>query len=164
MITFKEYLVEQEKDRVPGKTMGHDLYVHKDYTDGHPKIPQKGLDWAKDRLPAGFEYTAVKYNKKDGTHSFIHSPDFDTAHEPTVGKSIKVHPDGTTKVTNPSKDPKIRHHKWQWGKDDYKGFSVPQSKARSKHWRDIVGTNKEVYSRIGSKSYCDREVVPKLNQ
>jgi hypothetical protein len=48
--------------------------------------------------------------------------------------------------------------------DHHKGFDVEDSKKRSAHWRGIVGTNKAVSSRIGTKSYWDREVVPKLHE
>lgn len=158
MKSFTEYLVEA---RIPGKKMGHDLYVHKDYTE-EAGIPQEELKQAQSKLPSDFEHTAVKYNKKDQSFSFIHSPDFNTADEPTVGKSIKVFPSGETKTTNPPKDPLIWHHKWQWVGDDYKGFDVEASKERSKQWRAVVGVNKEVSSRIGRKSYWEKEIIPQL--
>lgn len=158
MKSFTEYLVEA---RIPGKKMGHDLYVHKDYTE-EAGIPQEELKQAQSKLPSDFEHTAVKYNKKEQSFSFIHSPDFNTADEPTVGKSIKVFPSGETKTTNPPKDPLIWHHKWQWVGDNYKGFDVEASKERSKQWRAVVGVNKEVSSRIGRKSYWEKEIIPQL--
>ena len=139
--------------------MGHDLYLHKSYEH---QLPQDALTKAKSHLPSDFEYTAVKYNKQDGAFSFIHSPDFDTAHEPTVGHSIKVHPDGKVSHTKQSADPKIWHHKWQWVGPDYKGFDVEESKQRSEKWKSVVGVNREVSSRIGSKSYWEQNVVPKI--
>ena len=147
MISFKEYLAEAA---VVGKKMGHDHYVHRDYEH---VLPKDELDKAKTHLPKDFQYTAVKHNKKEGTFSFIHSHDFDTAHEPTVGDSIKVHPSGQTKLTKQSKDPKVWHHKHQWVGSDYKGFDVEQSKARSKEWKDKMGVNKHESSRIGTKGY-----------
>jgi hypothetical protein len=153
MKTFKDFLNEEKS---VGKKMGHDLYVHKDYAENHPDIPHEGLQKAKSHLPKDFDYTAVKYNKKEGSHSFIHSPDFDTADEPTVGKSIKVHASGETKVNNPPKDPLIWHGKHQWVKDDHKGFDVEKSKERHKHWKSVLGVNKDVSSRIGRKSYWDK--------
>ena len=146
MIRFKDYLVEST---IIGKKMGHDHYVHKDYEH---VLPQDELNKAKSHLPKDFSYTAVKHNKKEGTFSFIHSPDFDTAHEPTVGDSIKVHPSGQTKLTKQAKDPKVWHHKHQWVGPDYKGFDVEVSKARSKDWKDKMGVNREMSSRIGQKS------------
>lgn len=155
--TFREFLFETRK---VGKKMGHDLYVHKSYESY--VLPHDELDKAKTYLPKDFEYTAVKHNKKEGTFSFIHSPDFDTADEPTVGDSIKVHPSGHIKLTKQARDPKIWHNKWQWVGDDYKGFDVEKSKQRSKDWKAIVGVNKEISSRIGSKSYWEKNVVPNI--
>lgn len=145
MLTFKQFLSEQV-----GKKMGHDLYMHKDYEH---QLPQKELEHAKSKLPKDFEYTAVKHNKKEGTFSFIHSPDFDTAHEPTVGDSIKVHPDGSSKLTKQTNPPKVWHHKHQWVASDYKGFDVEESKRRSEEWKSKMGVNKHESSRIGSRDY-----------
>ena len=41
-------------------------------------------------------------------------------------------------------------------------FEPNQSKQRSKDWKDIVGVDRQVSSRIGSKSYWEREIVPKI--
>jgi hypothetical protein len=147
MTTFKEYLLEGS---VVGKRMGYDHYVHRDYEH---VLPKDKLDAAKTHLPTDFKYTAVKHNKKEGSFSFIHSPDFDSAHEPTVGDSMKVHADGRTKRTKQTKDPKVWHHKHQWVGADYNGFNVEESKRRSKEWKDKMGTNKAESSRIGAKSY-----------
>ena len=153
---------EKTSSRVPGKKMADNIYVHKDYASA-AGVPDAILDKAKNNLPDDYAYTAVKYNTKDDSVSFIQSPDFDTADEPTVGKSIKVLKDGTTSVTNQPSDPLIWHHKWQFVGDDYNGFDVEASKRRSQQWRSVVGVNKEVSSRIGRKSYWEREVVPKLS-
>ena len=159
MITFKEFLTES---RI-GKVIGGDHYVHKDYEH---VLPQEDLNKAKSHLPKDFEYTAVKHNKKEGTFAFIHSPDFDSSPEPTVGTSIKVHPSGETKTTKMSNPPKIWHHKHQWVAPDYKGFDVEKSKKRSEDWKKVVDKMKEhdpqVYNRIGSKKFWDDNVVPKL--
>lgn len=163
MLSFKEYLAEVSQ-RIPGKSISGAIYVHKDYVENHPKIPQSEYQRAKSKLPTDHDFTAVKYDKNEGSFSFIHSPDFDTADEPTVGRAIKVKPSGDIKVTEPTKDPKIWHHKWQWVADDYKGFDVNQSKQRSKDWKDVVGVDRQVSSRIGSKSYWEREIVPKIKK
>ena len=163
MLSFKEYLTEASQ-RIPGKSIGGAIYVHKDYVENHPKIPQSEYQKAKSKLPTDHDFTAVKYDKNEGSFSFIHSPDFDTADEPTVGRAIKVKPSGDIKVTEPTRDPKIWHHKWQWVADDYKGFDVNQSKQRSKDWKDVVGVDRQVSSRIGSKSYWEREIVPKIKK
>jgi len=166
MKTFSDFLTEQQsfdlnnKPRKIGKRMS-DVYVHKDHTK-EAGLPQEDLERAKAQLPKDHEYHIVKHNPKEGSFSFIHSPDFDTAHEPTVGKAIKVHKDGKQTITNQKKDPQIYHHKWEMVPDHYKGFDVAASKKRSQHWRGVVGKNPEVSRRIGTKSYWEKEVVPKL--
>lgn len=142
----------QPKARKVGKRIGGDLYVHKNYAV-QAGVPEDILKSAMSRLPQGYDFVAVKYNAKDGSISFIESPDFDTANEPAVGNAIKVYPDGTMKQTKPLADPMIWHHKWQWVPDDYPGFDVSKSKERSDAWKSKLGTNREVSSRIGRQSY-----------
>ena len=156
MKSFMQFMAE---NTTIGKKMGHDYYVHKDYAH---ILPQKELNAAKKHLPKDHKYTIIKHNKKEGSFSFIHSPDFDSAHEPTVGHSIKVHSGGALTHVKQKKDPQIYHHKHMFVGPEHKGFDIEKSKERSKHWRDVVGVNKSVSSRIGTKSYWDREVVPKL--
>jgi hypothetical protein len=165
MLTFQQFMESVNlsgKPRKVGKRMA-DIYVHRDHTEA-AGLPQDALKRAKAHLPKDHEYHIVKHNPKEGSFSFIHSPDFDTAHEPIAGKAIKVHADGKLTTTKQKADPQIYHHKWEMVPDDYKGFDVAASKARSKHWRGIVGTDRAVSSRIGTKSYWDREVVPKLHK
>ena len=159
MKNFSQFIIEERK---VGKRMGHDTYVHKDYAK-EAGLPHDELEKAKSHLPKDHEYHIIKHNKKEGSFSFIHSPDFDKSHEPIAGKAVKVHKDGRTTTTQQKKDPQIYHHKWQMVGDHHKGFDVEASKKRSEHWRGIVGKNPEVSRRIGTKSYWDREVVPKLH-
>ena len=161
---IKELLTEFTNRKI-GKVIGGQIYVHKDYVDSPLLKREIPLSWYKlavSKLPPDFDYTVVRYDLKDGSIAFISSPDFDTADEPTVGTSIKVTRDGNVKVTKPLADPWIWHHKWEWVGDDYSGFDVEQSKARSEKWKSIVGVDKAVSSRIGKKSYWDREIVPKI--
>ena len=169
MLSFIQYLKESDhtdlngKPRKVGKRIGGEIYVHKDWTH-HAGISHDDLEKAKKHLPKDHQYTIVKHNPKEKTFSFIHSHDFDSAHEPTVGRAVKVHHDGRTTETAQKKDPQIYHHKWEMVGDNHKGFDVAKSKERSKHWRGVVGKDRAVSSRIGTKSYWDREVVPKLSE
>ena len=99
-----------------------------------------------------FSYNALKYNKKTGNITFQWSPDFNTADEPEVKLCILVKPDGTMVTTTPKKI-QIWHHKWMWVGDDYAGFDVEESKARSKLWEPHV--SKEEKSKIGFKDFWD---------
>ena len=166
MKTFLEYITE---DRKIGKVIGGEHYVHRDYESSISD--QSGLEHAKSLLSPEQRnrYTVVKHNKKEGTFSFIHSPDFDTSDEPISGESHKVKPDGSITITKQKKDPQIWHHKWQWVGDDYKGFDVDKSKQRSKDWGVVADKIKaehdpSVYKRIGTKSYWEREVVPHIGK
>ena len=169
MINFKEFINEarEPKPRKIGKVIGGEHYVHRDYESAISD--QEGLEKAKKLIsPEQRErYNVVKHNKKEGSFSFIHSPNFDTADEPISGDSHRVKPDGSITITKQKKDPQIWHHKWQWVGDDYKGFDVQQSKKRSEHYKPIVDkikqeTDPKIYNRMGTKSYWDREVLPKL--
>jgi hypothetical protein len=145
------------KMRVPGKRIGGDVYVHTSAADTLPDQP--GLAAAQEQLPPGFTPTIIKHNPKEGSYSFIESPDWDVADEPISGRSIKVHADGRVTYREPPKDPQIYHHKWQFVGDDYQGFDTAASRARSEAWMNLPGVDK---SRIGTKSFWDREVVPRI--
>ena len=145
-----------------GKRMGNDLYIHKDYAQ-QAGVPMDVLRQAQQRLPDGHDFDIVKYNKATDDISFIESPDFNLVDEPTVGTAIKVTPDGKLSITKQKSDPQIYHHKWEMVPDNYPGFNVSQSKKRSEAWRSVVGVDKEISSRIGTKSFWEKNVVPKIN-
>lgn len=139
-----------------GKMMEPFLYVHKDYV---PEQFTELVKKLKSYLPEDFEYTAVKIDTKTlGSISFIYSPDFDTADEPTVGTSYKVTSDGKVTVSKAPADPLIWHHKWEWVPDSYTGFDVEASKQRSVDWKSKLGVNKDISNRIGRLSYWNQWV------
>lgn len=160
MKTYTRF-IQEEKTRRIGKRQPDTIYVHKEYTK-EAGVPQDLLDTAKKHLPKDHQYEVIKYNYKDGSISFIGSPDFNESPEPIVGDAIKVNADGKLTITKQKKDPQIYHHKWEMVGDDYSGFDVEESKERSRRWREVVAGDKAVLSRIGTKSYWEREVVPKL--
>jgi len=107
----------------------------------------------------GFDYNLIAYAPKTGAFTFTQSPDFDSAPEPTVGAQVLVKPDGTTRAMKPQNDPWIYHHKWLWVQDDYNGFDVEESVQRSQQWMTLPNID---YSRIGKKSFWEKNVVPDL--
>lgn len=139
-----------------GKKMGRSTYVHRDYESMFP-----GVEPAAGRLPRDFDYTVVKHDADSGCFSFIECADFDTAPEPTVGKSARVCGSEVT-WRSPGEDPQIYHHKWTMVTDDYEGFDVEESMRRSIAWKSIVGKDSALSSRIGKKSVWEKEVLPKL--
>lgn len=166
MKTFKQLLIEERKI---GKKMS-DMYVHKDYVDktSIPKdIYNNALSTLKKNHP-DFSHTIVKHNPKNNNISFLHSPDWDTAHEPHIHDSVLVTPEGTSKYSAPKKEKQIYHQKWAFVGDDYKGFDVERSKLRTKQYQKAVDKVKQlkndptVSKKIGYKSYWDKEIVPHI--
>lgn len=166
MITFEQFLLEA---RSIGKKMDV-FYVHKDYVD-KTKIPLdlyiKAVKVLKKEDPK-FEYTIVKWNPKNNDFSFLYSPDWDESDEPYIKDSYKISEDGSISYTKPKSDPQIYHQKWQFVGDDYKGFDIEQSKERTKRYTAAIAEiakekgipTKQISSRIGYKSYWEKEVVP----
>ncbi len=139
-----------------GKEVGGCIYVHRAYEH---VLPESVLESAKAVLPSEFSYQVVKYNVRRGSLSFVTSPDFDTAPEPTVGESILVRVDGSSSCRAPARDPEIYHHKWLMVADDYTGFDVEASKRRSGAWMQLPNVDRR---RIGRKRYWQAQVVPRL--
>ena len=156
-----------------GKWIGGSLYVHRSHVSYFKNLKsdgRRGPGWdvlygkaawiLKSVLPF-FEFDVVKLNVKERAFTFVRSPDFDSADEPVSGDSCRVDPDGEGLVSERAAltDPWIYHHKWLMVSDGYRGFDVPASKARSLAWMSLEGVDK---SRIGRRSYWEREVLPRL--
>lgn len=150
------------KKRKPGKRIGGAIYVHRDYV-ADAGIPRDEYNRAQTYLPENFDdFVIVKYVPATGDFSFILSPDFDEASEPTVGLAVKISSNGNIHITKQKDDPQIYHHKWEMVGDDYDGFDVAASREWSRHWRSVIGVNKDISNRIGTKSYWEREILPKV--
>ena len=155
MSTQQPKLPKRSARFVVGKVIGGAVYVHRQYESLLPKAVQK----AKGALPNGFRYTIVKYVMSDETVSFIHSRDFDSSPEPVVGDLYTVKCDGSTRFRREAADPWIYHHKWLFVADDYKGFDVEASRARSCQWLALDSVD---FRRIGKKGFWEKNVLPKL--
>ena len=146
-----------KRENPVGKRVGSDVWMHKDYAG--EILKNDGYNVKKAQLPKDFDFTIVRFNKKSGDMAFIESPDFDSANEPLVGKSIVVseNDDGfNIKVTEPSRDnPFVYHSKWTMVKDDYSGFDVELSKKRTLAWKSIIGVDKSITSRIGRLKFWE---------
>lgn len=132
------------------------FYVHHQYED----LLGGTVEWAKRHLPEHYEYTVVKLNQRNDSVSFIYCPAFDAEHEPAIAAIIVVSADGTAQRRTTPSDPYIYHHKRLFVADDYQGFDVEQSKARSQQWIALGNVDR---SRIGRKSYWEEHIVPQLN-
>jgi len=137
-----------DKDFGFGKKMGNDVYIHRNYES---YLPSDILLENKKLLPKDFNYTIVKWNKKDNSMSFIESKDFDISDEPIVDNSYKVG-DGNIRFRFKPKRDQIYHHKWMFVKPDYKGFNYDESKLRSLSWYKKYDYDSRM---IGYKDYWD---------
>ncbi|MCA9667490.1 MAG: methyltransferase domain-containing protein [Myxococcales bacterium] len=153
--TTKGTRIYRDRENGVGKRMGQDLYVHRQYAS--QVVPGVLLAAARSQLPADFRYTIVKYNAKTKTISFISSPDWDKAAEPSVGTAYTVHVDGRVKKTAAAG--KIYHHKWLFVRDSYKGFNVAASVRRSRAWLALDNID---FARIQSAEYWKKNVVSRL--
>ena len=109
------------------------MYVHRLYEVelGAP------VSRAKRRLPDDFDYTVVKYNRKDGTVSFIRCSRFDEQPQPVIEDVVTIKQDGSVVHRDQSSDPFIYHHKWLFVRDDYEGFDVEESRERSRRIQEL---------------------------
>lgn len=102
-------------------------------------------------ISAKFPFDIIKYNRQTDKISFIASPDWDTANEPTVGGSYCFDAiNGDFKFLKASN--KIYHNKWQFVATSYNGFDVETAKQRTKLWNSIPDI-KSHKSRIGNREY-----------
>ena len=138
-----------------GKEIGGAVYVYRRYEHVFGPV----VEQARVHLPPEFCYTVVKLNLTNQSVSFVEVADFDSAPEPTIDTIITVRPDGSTKRISPPSDPFIYHHKWLFVKDDYDGFDVEQSRARSRAHMALPDIDRR---RIGKRNYWITEVVPSL--
>jgi hypothetical protein len=128
-----------------GKRMGGSIYMHRLY------VRTEVLELA----PPGFDFAVVREDHKSIT--FVQSPDFDTADEPTVGDSVLVC--GLDDKRWRKGCGQIYHHKWLFVRDDYPWFDVAAAVERSRRWLALDGVDMR---RIGWRSYWEREVVPRI--
>jgi hypothetical protein len=137
-----------DKDLGFGKKMGNSVYIHKDYIDC---LPSDILYYNLKYLPKTFNYTIIKWNKKDNSMSFIKSINFDILNEPTIDDSFKIK-NGIVKYRKKVNRNQIYHHKWMFVKPSYNKFSYIKSKVRSLKWYKNYYYNPRM---IGYKDYWD---------
>jgi hypothetical protein len=145
--TLQGSLIKRYRDNV-GKDVGGQIYVHKNYAD--EIVPTDTLAKAELILQTqypDFQYNTIMYDRKKGTVRFDEAPDFDTAREPIPGNYVIVDP--VTGQTKTGYSDYIWHHKWQWVKNDYKGFNVADSWNWSKQWLSVLRPTEDKVSNRG---------------
>ena len=155
---LKELKIQRSNKGQIGKKIGNQVWFHKDYITDF--MLKEDFDKYKAELPENYEFNILRYDTKLNEIAFINSPDFDTAQEPLVGQSLRVKKDAEgfqlSKIQEPPKDPLIYHHKWLFVKDDYQGFDIEESKKRSIEWKEKLGINRTLTSKIGRLSFWNK--------
>lgn len=142
------------KRHIPvGKKMGNDVWVHISYAYlfEHVRI------CLEDYLEClGFNPSVIKISMIENKFSLIESHGFDDEDEPKIGR-VAIFSDGKIcKIIPENKDPMVYHHKWMFVADDYQGFCVGSSKKRSLLWKEKLGVDKNISSRIGRSSFWEK--------
>ena len=86
-------------------------------------------------------------------------PGLDVEHESAITAIIEVNATGQVQRRTTPSDPYIYHHKWLFVADDYEGFEIMESKARSERWISLSDVDR---SRIGRRSFWEQNVLPRL--
>lgn len=144
-----------------GKRIGNSLYLHRSAVRSIATDEQKALIIAaRKSLPKGFPWVVVKIDTAASRVSFITSPDWDTADEPTVGDSIMV--DMSRKpstVKHRKATGQVYHHKHMFVLPDYRGFDVYKSQKRSEFWqthpavKQMIDADPAFFKKIGNSDY-----------
>lgn len=145
------------------------LYVHKSnrwelFNYKRIDIDREHMEHIINSMEGFFNYQVIKYDYKKRTLSLIQSPDFDTANEPTVGRSIifdlSIGKDLTDtpkkQIKARTKNPQIYHNKWMFVGSSYSGFDIEKAKQRTKEWNLIPNLNK---SKIGNRDYWEQLLI-----
>lgn len=160
-----------------GKQMIGCKYIHISAVDTLPMSEKTLVEKAIEKIgPFSHDIDIiVKICIKESQVSFIESPDWKTASEPSIGyiRGFKglLEENQTPYKRAPLKDPQIYHHKWMFVKDDYQGFDVKESMKWSEYWENhpevirLTNDKSEGFrSKIGNQSYWQEKVLSKIKQ
>lgn len=152
---LKELKIQRANKGNIGKKIGNQIWLHKDYIE--EVMSKKDYEDFKRNLPENYQFNILRYDAKNNEIAFINSPDFDSSQEPLVGQSLRVKKFENnfeiSKIQESPKNPLIYHHKWLFVKDDYKGFDINESKKRSIEWKEKLGVDRTLTSKIGRLSF-----------
>ncbi len=145
--------------RVPGKVVNGRRYFHRSTLDLQPAKVQVAVHRAVAAAPA-WQWEIARVTSNLEQVALIQSPNWNTAPEPDMGPFVLVRMSNLSVSKVYDMPGSIYHHKWMFVADDYVGFDVAESKARSAVWESL---NPPVdRSRIGRKSYWITCVIPRL--
>ena len=139
------------------KKVGSCIYVHKsNICELLDKIPDDNYKTDIIRLyefrmqPGSLPYEVIKYDTKQHKLSFIDSPDWYTANEPTVGDSVCWNFDKQSQTFRLGGNA-VYHSKELFMSDDTDLIDINKAKERTKIWQSLV--TKEEKKLIGNKNY-----------
>jgi hypothetical protein len=135
-----------------GKIIGGNVYLHMSQFD---HLPYKRAATTAYKKACEFidDINCVRFCPTKSTYMFSNSPDFDTAREPIVGKSIIITVKGGEITTSAIRYyNQIWHHKWMWVGDDYNDFDIYESYEWSKNW------SSKISSPSGYKELWDKQL------
>jgi len=144
------------------KRIGGRIYLHKDYihTLGDVMAFEVAVALEKAEEVLGsidWNTLRIKPDAVGGASevAFQFSPDFDSADEPEVTRTINVCLDGSDWSIVNLRDHSgfIWHHKWMWVDTNYTGFSHSASKVHSALWKPYV--KPEEMPKIGRKKFWE---------
>lgn len=134
------------------KRVGYNFYVHKsNIFELYSKLDIEDRNILINVLKgSNYIYDVIKYDKRTKNVSLIECKTWDILNEPIVGDSHCYRIDGTISLVKGGT--KVYHNKWQFVSNDYVGFSLEESKRRTKEWNKINGI-KLLKSKIGNKDF-----------
>lgn len=134
------------------KQVGYNFYAHKsNIFELYSKLDIEDRNILINVLKgSNYIYDVIKYDKRTKNVSLIECKTWDILNEPIVGDSHCYRIDGTISLVKGGT--KVYHNKWQFVSNDYVGFSVEESKRRTKEWNRIKGI-KFLKSKIGNKNF-----------
>lgn len=152
---LKKMKLSRDKKNNLGKKMGNQIWFHKQYLT--EMITEELALLFIPYIPNDFNYEIVRWDSKKEELALIECIDFNESKEPTVGRINRIikteNGFENIKEQKQPKDPLIYHHKWMFVKENYKGFSVEDSKKRSISWKNKLGIDRSVSSKIGRLSF-----------
>jgi hypothetical protein len=139
-----------------GKVIGHNIWIHISAAD---LLPDKiKIEEVIERHADIITPTVIRYDPATNFIALIACDDFDASHEPTVGNSLLIKPEGSN-LTKKGKNPLIYHHKWLMVRDSYNGFNVSIAMRRSLAWKSLMGANSKLSSKIGRTDFWNQWIM-----
>jgi hypothetical protein len=146
--------------RIPGKAVAGRLYFHRSTLRLQEQRVQDAVA-AAEQQTSGWVWDVARVDRTAEQVALVKCPDWDTAPEPTVGAMavVTLGPDSQgPRILDPMG--MIYHHKWMFVADDYLGFDVEESKARSVAWEALDPPVDK--AKIGRRQYWEERVLPRL--